>query len=199
MKKTLQEERDRILEISRSLNNIQTINESLLLPHHLGELKIAVEKYVEEDQDWSGSKDPEEMKAKLLKMVESFFDTAMGTVGSWTDVERDEENNLEPDNEDEGPDANDFDSEGDEYGEQFNKNMSQGFGELKNKKETEEPVQQETDEYRKRYDKNMTQGFSNINEDNTFVDAAKKALTEGKDTFKLKGKKYRVTLSKSKK
>jgi 23S rRNA pseudoU1915 N3-methylase RlmH len=88
--------------------------------------------------------------------------------------------------------------ETDEYHDQFNKNMSQGFGELEDNKEEEEPVQQETDEYHERYNKNMSQGFK-LDEDNEFVDAAKKAITEGKDTFELEGKKYRVTLSKSKK
>lgn len=69
--------------------------------------------------------------------------------------------------EDEGPDANDIDSSGDEYGEQ--------------------------------YDKNMSQGFSSINEGNAFVGAAKKAKEEGKDSFVLDGKTYKVTVSKSKK
>jgi hypothetical protein len=68
---------------------------------------------------------------------------------------------------DKGPDANDIDSNGDEYGEQ--------------------------------YDKNMSQGFSSINEGNAFVGAAKKAKEEGKDTFELNGKTYKVTISKSKK
>jgi hypothetical protein len=74
---------------------------------------------------------------------------------------------MKTDREDEGPDANDIDSNGDEYGEQ--------------------------------YDKNMSQGFSSINEGNAFVGAAKKAKEEGKDTFELNGKTYKVTISKSKK
>jgi hypothetical protein len=74
---------------------------------------------------------------------------------------------LFPQDDDEGPDANDIDSNGDEYGEQ--------------------------------YDKNMSQGFSSINEGNAFVGAAKKAKEEGKDSFVLDGKTYKVTVSKSKK
>jgi len=38
----------------------------------------------------------------------------------------------------------------------------------------------------------------NINEGNAFVGAAKKAKEEGKDTFELNGKTYKVTISKSK-
>jgi len=162
MKKTLQEERDRILEISRSLNNIQTVNESLLLPHYLGELKIAVEKYVEEDQGWSGSKDHEESKSRLLKIVTSIFDSFVAD-HTWV-------NNQDPDE--------DVDTG-------FEDSASTGRN-------------QETDEYHNQFNNNMSQGFK-LNENDKFVRAAKKALTEGKDTFKLKGKKYRVTLSKSKK
>lgn len=160
MKKTLQEEKDRILDISRKVNNVQTITESLLLPHYLGELKIAVENYVEEDKDWMGSRGPEEKREKLLQMVGSFFDTAISRSGGKSD------NDVgSPDN--------------------FEDSASTGRN-------------QETDEYHNQFNSNMSQGFK-MNEDNEFVGAAKKALTEGKDTFKLKGKKYRVTLSKSKK
>lgn len=61
----------------------------------------------------------------------------------------------------------------------------------------EEP--EETDEYNETYNKNMTQGFSSINESNAFIGAAKKAKKEGKDTFELGGKKYKVTLKENKK
>jgi hypothetical protein len=57
----------------------------------------------------------------------------------------------------------------------------------------------ETDEYHQQYNANMTQGFSNINEGNAFVGAAKKAKEEGKDSFELGGKKYKVTVTASKK
>jgi len=59
----------------------------------------------------------------------------------------------------------------------------------------DEPI----DEYGEQYDKNMSQGFSSINEGNAFVGAVKKAKEEGKDSFKLDGKTYKVTVSKSKK
>lgn len=55
----------------------------------------------------------------------------------------------------------------------------------------------ETDEYHNKFNKNMTQGFT-INEGNAFVGAAKKAKEEGKDSFKLDGKTYKVTIKKSK-
>jgi hypothetical protein len=54
-------------------------------------------------------------------------------------------------------------------------------------------------EYGEQYNKNMSQGFSSINEGNAFVGAAKKAKEEGKDSFELDGKTYKVTVSKSKK
>lgn len=54
----------------------------------------------------------------------------------------------------------------------------------------------ETTEYGKNFNKNMTQGFT-INEGNAFVGAAKKAKAEGKDSFKLDGKTYKVTVKKS--
>ena len=172
MKKTLQEEKNRILEISRSFNKIQTINESLLLPHYLGELKIAVEKYIEEDRDFTGSSSPEELKSKLIKIVESLFDGAIGkqnpNIGKSNDHFEDLASIIRP-------------------------------GKLDMKKVLDtHGFKRETDEYHDQYNNNMTQGFK-LNEDNEFVGAAKKAITEGKDTFKLKGKKYRVTLSKSKK
>ena len=78
-----------------------------------------------------------------------------------------EEEEPDMNDEDEGPDANDIDSNGDEYDEQYNKNMSQGF--------------------------------SSINEGNAFVGAAKKAKEEGKDSFELDGKKYKVTITKKEK
>jgi len=131
MKKTLQEEKERILEISRKINEL--------------------------------------------------YDAPMAVAENDEDME-------EP-----------IQQETDEYHDQYNKNMSQGFSELEDNKDAEEPVQQETDEYHDQFNKNMSQGFSSINEGNAFVGAAKKAREEGKDSFELDGKKYKVTVSKSKK
>jgi len=193
MKKTLQEETNRILEISRKVNE-QIDSED---GNELDSMKRSILNYwkdnpVSNSHEQRSTNDTPSDYPEFREKDNETGDNSKSQITNdknpiWVDIDEfikgckkegmDNDSikseimkyvdTLLPDDEDEGPDANDIDSDGREYGEQYNKNM--------------------------------TQGFSSINEGNAFVGAAKKANEEGKDSFVLDGKTYKVTVSKSKK
>jgi len=132
MKKTLKEEQKRILNMMRGVNEnwgfedeVKTddLDESLLLPGYLGDLKVAIEKYVKEDPNFTGEKSDEELKADFMSVVEHFFNAATHSdamaIRGFKPSD-DEEPNLELDN----PKAFDED---DAYHAKYDQNMTQGF------------------------------------------------------------------------
>jgi hypothetical protein len=161
MKKTLQEEKNRILEISRKINEQDEPSNN---SKYYDTLKDIANSGYDQGDDFIREGEPlntaiinyiDALEAKGLSR-EEIHQKLMSVVQSAIEGDKD----MQQDKED-------------------------------------EPINQETDEYHAQYNKNMTQGFGELKEGNAFVGAAKKAKEEGKDSFELGGKTYKVTVSKT--